>query len=75
MSYDHLKKGLKAFEVHVDILEREANTLKRCNEALRKDNEMLRRILNNRVEGKWSVIEGGMSEQSIKTMLKPDGAA
>lgn len=74
MSYEHLKKGLKAFEAHINILDREARTLKRCNEALRKDNEMLRRILNNRVEGKWSVIEGGMSQQSIKTMLTDNSA-
>lgn len=73
MSYDHLNKGTMAFHKHVEELEKqfndlqiEARTLRRCNDALRQDNKMLRSILDNQVEAKgFEVIDGGLSQSSI----------
>lgn len=75
MTYEHLKKGTMAFYRHVEELEKKNNALKKQLEISRRDNFVLRRLLNDQVETRgFTVIEGGMSEQSIKTMLTDNSA-
>ena len=79
-----IRKTLAALYELIDALEAENKELKRKlaivkNDLaiVKKDDEMLRRLLNDSLDTKeFTVIEGGLSQTSINEMMnEPEGAA